>query len=526
MSLDPPSQFSRRTLVQAGLGLGAVAALSACGGSPAGSQPLPTDARVGAAVSGGVLRIARPPASRAETLDPASGLSAYEYLGALYNRITRIGWDGAVIPDLAESWESSSDARRWRFTLRDGVTFHDGHVLTAEDAAFSLRRILDPAVASPQAGVFEPLIEPSSITAPDARTLQIDLLSPNAEFPSLLAAYQCYIIKAGSGDSVATAGIGTGPFRLVSFKAAGQGEVAAYPDHFAGPPTLAGIEFFSISDQQARTNALLAGQVDLLSQTNLDFVTARVVNASPKTTIARVKNGQWYTIPMLTSIDPFNTSRLRQAMKHAYDPQAMVDTAIQGTGTPGLDNPVPPSDPYWVQTELSRSPEKAEQILRDLGREDFRIDLYTSAYDAVLTPMALAYRSSVARAGIDIGVTTASADSYFTDIWMQKPMMTTYWYTGRPVDQLLNQIFRSGSSYNETAWDDKRFDQLLDSARAETNADRRRAIYQDAQQYIVDNSGSITPFFADRLVGISKDVVNYRERGFEFDYLGIGLSQP
>ena len=478
---------------------------------------------MGTAIRGGTLRIARPPASRAETLDPASGLSAYEYLGALYNRITRIGWDGSVIPDLAEKWDSSPDAKRWRFTLRSGVTFHDGHVLTAEDAVYSLRRILDPDVASPQAGVFEPLIDPAAITAPDAQTLQTDLLSPNAEFPSLLAAYQCYIIKADSGEAVASNGIGTGPFRLTSFKAAGQGEVVAYPEHFAGPPVLDRIQFFSISDQQARTNALLGGQVDLLSQTNLDFVTARVVNASSKTTIARVKNGQWYTIPMLTSTDPFDTARLRQAMKVAYDPMSMLNTAIQGTGTPGLDNPVPPEDPYWVETELKRGPDQAQKILKDLGKSNFTMELYTSAYDAILTPMALAYRGTVARAGIDIAVTTSSADSYFTDIWMQKPMMSTYWFTGRPIDQLLNQIFRSGSSYNETAWADKRFDQLLDSARAETNDERRRGIYQDAQQYIVENSGSITPFFADRLVGISKSVVNYRERGFEFDYLAIGL---
>ncbi|CAM5685686.1 hypothetical protein SANTM175S_01320 [Streptomyces antimycoticus] len=109
------------------------------------------------------------------------------------------------------------------------------------------------------------------------------------------------------------------------------------------------------------------------------------------------------------------------------------------------------------------------------------MDLYTSSYDPIFTPMALAYQESAGRAGIRIRVKTAAADSYYTQIWMKKPLMATYWYTGRPVDQLLNQVFRGGSSYNETAWADKEFDALLDRARRETNraagascTDRRR----------------------------------------------------
>ena len=116
-----------------------------------------------------------------------------------------------------------------------------------------------------------------------------------------------------------------------------------------------------------------------------------------------------------------------------------------------------------------------------------------------------------------------SADSYYTEIWMQKPAMVTYWFTGRPVDQLLNQIFRSGTSYNESAWADPTFDSVLDAARREVNPERRAQHYQDAQRLVVEQGATLTPMFADRLVGIASDVVNYHEYGFEFDYLNIGL---
>lgn len=92
--------------------------------------------------------------------------------------------------------------------------------------------------------------------------------------------------------------------------------------------------FYSVADMSARSNALLAGQVDLLSQTNLDFATARVVAASDRATIARVKNAQWYVLPMLTTEKPFTDVRVRQAMKLAYDPEHMVKVALQGAGTP------------------------------------------------------------------------------------------------------------------------------------------------------------------------------------------------
>ena len=91
------------------------------------------------------------------------------------------------------------------------------------------------------------------------------------------------------------------------------------------------------------------------------------------------------------------------------------------------------------------------------------------------------------------------------------------------MDQLLNQVFGSGSSYNESAWSNPQFDQLLVSARREMNDERRRGIYQDAQRVIIDDGADMTPMFGDRLVGLSNDVVNYSEFGFEFDYLKIGL---
>ncbi|GAA3309798.1 ABC transporter substrate-binding protein [Arthrobacter ramosus] len=516
----PTGWLSRRTLLAGSALLLAPAVLAACGVSPSSST---TGAATGAARQGGTLRIARPPASKAETLDPASSLSAYEYLGALYNRLVKLSAKGEILPDLAESWTLSADAMSWTFVLRKGVTWHDGKPFTAQDVIFSIQHILDPATKSPQAGVLSPFVDGNSIKSPDATTVVFALKSPNAEFASLLTGYNCYIIPAGSAATIGASGIGTGPFKLKSFTAAGPGSIVRNPNYFGDKPALDGIEFSSIADTQARVNALLAGQVDLVAQTNLDFATAKTVSASSVATVSSVKNAQWYPVPMLNTSPEFKDPDIRRAFAHAYNPDDVFKLAVQGNGTVAHNNPVPPSEAYYLDYGLGYDPDKSKALLKAKGFDHFDVPIYTSSYDPVLSPLALALQSSMKAANINLAVTNSPADSYFTDVWMKKPLMTTYWYTGRPIDQLLNQIFRTGSSYNETAYSNATFDQTLDAARATVDAAKRKTLYQDAQKILIDDGGSLTPFFSDRITGLSKKVVNYSEHGFEFDYINIGL---
>lgn len=512
--------ISRRQALTGLLGGAAALGLGSACGAPA--LQLNEQAATGQPRAGGVMRIARPAASAAETLDPASSLSAYEYLGAIYNRLVRLDRNGETIPDLALEWSPNSDATVWTFLLRAGVRFHDGRPLTAEDVRYSVLHILDPDTASPQAG---PLSIIDEIVAVDDTTVRFVLGTPNAEFPSLLTAYQCYIVPADSAATIGSTGIGTGPFALTSFAAAGAGSVIANPDYFDGAPALNGIDFYSIQDTSARVNALLARQVDLLSQTNLDNPTARVVASSNGTTVASVPNAQWYTIPMLATSAEFADPDVRMAMKLAYDPTAILGTALQGTGTAGWDNPVPPELAAWADVPRAHDPEQARSLLQKAGRADLSLPIYTSAYEPNLTAIATAYAEQVSAAGINLQITNVAADSYYTEVWMVQSLMVSYWFTGRPIDQLLNQIFRSGSSYNESAWSNERFDQLLDSARADLNEESRRSKYADAQRLIVEDSPELTPVFGDRLVGLSEEVVNYDEYGFEMNYLRLGLRE-
>jgi hypothetical protein len=157
------SGLSRRTVLAGAAGLAGLGLLTLSGCTPARSNPtIPEAATTGAAKSGGRLRIARPAASAAETLDSASSLSAYEYLGALYNRLVKLDEEGVTVPDVAGKWSATPDGVTWTFRLRQGVTFHDGRRFTAGGAIYSIKHILDPGTGSPQGEVLAAMIGPGS----------------------------------------------------------------------------------------------------------------------------------------------------------------------------------------------------------------------------------------------------------------------------------------------------------------------------------------------------------------------------
>jgi peptide/nickel transport system substrate-binding protein len=516
--------YTRRTVLKGGLLGGATLVagswiLTGCGGSGGTTTTSPS-----AASRGGTLRMGRPlmTSPKGESLDPASPFNCYPYLGVLYNLLARQAQDGTIMPDLATAWEASADMKTWTFTMRDGVTWHDGKPFTSKDAAYTLKHILDPETASPQAGTLSTFMKASGISTPDDKTLVVKLESPNAEFVSLLINYNCYVIPDGSAKTIGKTGIGTGPFKLVSFVPGGFGAVEVNKDYWEGLPRLDKIEYSAIGEQQARVNALLAGQVDLLIMTNLDYATTQTVNADPNLTTYAVKNDVMYVMPMLCDKSPFTDVRVRQAFKMAYQPTDLLNLAIHGQGTVANNNPVLPTDPYWLDYAVTPDPEKTKALLAEAGFSGPQ-DLYTSATDPVLTPLALAYQESVKAAGIAINVKNASADSYYSEIWMKKPFITSWWSTSRPIDQLLNQVYRWPSGWNESHWDNADFAGLLDSARKEADAAKRKQYYQDAQKLLIEDSGTIVPFFADRITGLSKKVVDFQAWGTEVDYMKLGI---
>jgi peptide/nickel transport system substrate-binding protein len=416
-------------------------------------------------------------------------------------------------PDLAESWQSNEAATEWTFTLRKNVTFHNGAPFTAKDVIYTLNAVLDPKLESPGAAVLD-IVDAANVTAPDDYTVVIPLKQPHADFPLLLLHYSMYIIPDGIGEAINTTGIGTGPFMLKQFAPEGTTILVANPTYWDGAPGIAQVDIVGIADAEGRVSALLADQVDYLDDADPSNIT--LIEQNPDYALINLSAGHWPVFVMNTTVAPFDDARVRMAMKVVIDREAMVKSVLNGYGTVAGDHPVWPGDQYYKEVPRPRDIEKAKALLAEAGfANGLDVTLYTSDIDVNMIPMSVLYKEMSAEAGITVNIQQVAGDGYWNDIWMVKPFCCSSWGE-RTADQVLNEVYRSGVTWNETYWSNETFDGLLDQARQQLDFTERKASYQQAQQLLSDEGGAIIPFFTNTLAAANKRVKNVNTRYLDY----------
>lgn len=428
----------------------------------------------------------------AETLDPASPVPHDLATVMLYDTLVGLDAEGAPVPKLAETWDASDDATEWTFSLREGVTFHDGQPLTAADVAYTFEHILDPATESPAVATLA-LIE--GIETPDEQTVLFQLAQGHADFPLLLSSRLTGIVPADSAATIGESGIGTGPFKLETLDVEGTTVLTANDDYWGGTPGVAGVELPALPDSEARVLALQSGQVDLV----LDVTMAQteLFAGNDDYTVLRYPSGTWSALVMRTDMAPFDDVRVRQAMRLVADRQAIIDLVLGGAGTVTCDTPVAPSDVYRWEGDCSQDIEGAKALLAEAGYPDgIDVTLYTSDSSQEQIPMSEVYQQQAAAAGINVTLEIAPSDSFWSDVWRVEPLVTTFWHE-RPADEILNLNWRSTAAWNESYYQDTEFDQLLDEARTALDFESRRDLYLVAQQLLHEEGGHVIPFHVD-----------------------------
>ena len=238
-------------------------------------------------------------------LDPhtTNSTATRNLLENVYDTLVAFAADGQLVPGLAAAWTVAPDGRVYTFELRRGVTFHDGAPLSAADVVFSLRRLKDPAVASPRSEDFAAI---ETVVASGPHTVVVRLRSPFGPLLSKLAFSMNAIVPAHvvrRGDELQRVAIGTGPFRLVDYQPQTRLVLARAPGYWgrdaAGRPLpyLDGIEFRFFPDPNARTLALRTGYVDFI-----EYVPAPGGALLPRPPPNNTMNPETPTIPVPSSI--------------------------------------------------------------------------------------------------------------------------------------------------------------------------------------------------------------------------------
>ncbi len=468
---------------------------------------------------GGHYKQALTGGATSDVLDPAQSLDSYMInvsFGQLRNNLTEIAPNGDLIGELAESWDATPDAKVWTFKLRKGVEFHNGKSLDANDIVASLNHHRGEDTKSAAKGIVSAI---SDVKADGKDTVVVTLSGGNADFAFLVSDYHLAVCPANADGSMEwQSGTGTGSYVLENFDPGVNTHVKRNPNYWKdGRAFFDSIENLFIADVTARTSAVKTGAVH--SMGNLDLKTVHLLKRDKKLKVFPITGNKHSTLPMLTDIAPFDNNHVRLALKFALNREELLQKIIKGQGELGNDSPVGPANIYRATPEelpqRPYDPDQAKFHLKKAGMENLSVKLHIAdtAFEGAVDAVTL-YREHAKAAGIDIEVVREPNDGYWSNVWLKKPWVGSYW-GGRPTeDWVFSQIYSSGADWNEAHWENERFNKLLVEARGELDSAKRREIYVEMQRIVHNDGGSVIPLFmaythaASTTIGMPDQIAN------------------
>ena len=470
---------------------------------------------------GGHLRAAIGHGQTTDTLNPATYENSFttSMSFAIHGRLTEVAADGSLKPELAESWEASDDASVWRFKIRKGVTFHSGKELDLADVVNSLNHHRGEDSTSAAGPIVAPI---QDIATEGDDTVVFTLDGGNADFPFILSDYHLVICKA-DGDGIDwRSGDCCGSYKLKDFSPGVSFAVERHEGHWRDDVGwFDSAEVLAVVDQNARTSALVSGDVDVADR--LDLKTVGLLARRPDIQINSVAGTQHYTFAMDTRAAPYDDVNVRLALKYGINRQELVDKILFGYGSVGNDHPIGQGQRFY-NTELEQKaydPDKAKYHLKQAGLNC--VDVQLSAADAAFVgavDAAVLYQSSASEAGINLTPVREPNDGYWSDVWMKKPFCAVYW-SGRSVeDQMFSTAYKCGAAWNDSFWCNDRFDELMLKARSELDEAKRREMYFEMQALVSNEGGVIIPMFANYVFGNSSKIGHSDVMGSNWDVDG------
>jgi peptide/nickel transport system substrate-binding protein len=493
-------KISRREFIAQAAALGATAALSQsilASRVFAGETPR----------RGGRLRIGISGGSTTDTIDPAATTDMMNQIiinGQLGNCLVEIDHENKPVPELAESWDSSPDARIWNFKLRKGVEFHNGKTMDADDVIYSLNHHRGEDTKSAAKVIVDSIEE---IKKEDKYSISSVLKSGNADFPFSLSDYHLIIAPTTSDF---TDGIFSGGYVLQQYEPGVRAFATKNPNYFKSDRAFFDeVETLGINDVNARTNALKTGQIDIMNRCELK--TVHLLERMKGIQIIRQNGFKHYTFAMQCNMAPYNNNDVRLALKYGVDREKMLKTILRGYGSLGNDHPISTANRYHASELPQRrfDPDKARFHLKKAGLGDVTFDLHTSeaAFSGAIDAGVI-YRETAAQSGININVVREPNDGYWSNVWMKKPWCAVFWGGRSTEDMMFSTAYAADAAWNDTSWKNKRFNDLLVAARAELDETKRRNMYVEMQSIVRDDGGVVIPMFSADLAATSDKVAH------------------
>ena len=455
-----------------------------------------------------------------QSMDPAdmhSGDDAYHTF-AVYNRLIDVDDNFQTIPELATEWSVSPDGKTWTFKLREGVKFHSGKDFTSADVVYTFKRFFDPELGSGAKAVLE-FLDPEGITAVDKYTVSFTTKNPVVELPVLISNKFTNIVPDGAKhEDLRLKADGTGPFMQEQFTPNDPVRILRKNPNYwdAGKPKADCLRITVAQEPVAAVAAIKAGQVDLVL--NVDPTGIPTLKDDPNVQLLETGASNSMTISMWIDTPPFDNIKVRQALKAAVDRQAMVDTVLLGFGETAADNPVPLKSPASFTAEAPKQDiELAKKLLAEAGHPDgLKFDLFTAEGVPGMVRMAQVFAEMSKPAGFDINVVVTPAESFWDDVWLKKPIVTSAW-SMRPPGEGLAVAYTQTAKWKETHWERPDYDAMLLKANTTVDQAERIKLHQQVGKLLADEGGVIIPMFVHQVLALRKGCTGYTPRAQNFN---------
>ncbi len=505
------TRVTRRQVLKGAAALGAVAALgplaAACG-SGGGTSSSASASAMGTPNKGGDLMVGIVGGSAKDTADPHTGSYepdiAIQYI--MYEGLTNWSFDMQLENLLAETIEPNADGSVWQVKLRDGVLWHDGKPVTADDVVYSMDRIVDPK--DPKVGAAALTgVTPGGTKKIDDMTVEITLSSANVLLAENLAERSCKIVPVGFDPK---APIGSGPFKMVEMRPGQQFKWDAFADYWDTPPYVDTLTMIEFADDTARINALNAGQIQAMSQ--LPKSQAKVIEATDGLALLNAETGQWRPFTMRIDVKPYSDVRVRQAFRLIVDRQQMLDQAYSGLGAVGNDM-YGRYDAGTPQLEQRvQDIEQAKSLLKQAGYDNnLTVELVTSegALGGDEVAAAQVFAEQAKAAGVTVKIKKTDSSVFYGDDYLTWPFAQDFWATRTYLAQA-SQGTMPDAPYNETHWKNAEWLSLVQEAFKTVDDGQRNALVSQAQQIEFDTGGYIIWSFRNQTDAYSKTTTGYK----------------